>query len=85
MVKSTTEIRQKLFEYIRLANDKKVKAFYTIIESEIENKPTIWTKEFVKEMDDQLIIKTLKSKDIPRKKFRRGQGNLRKPKVLHEI
>ena len=44
---STIEIRQKLFDYIRSADDKKVKAFYTIVENEVEENKTIWTDEFL--------------------------------------
>lgn len=47
---STNEIRQKLFDYIRVADDRKVKAIYTIIENEIEETENIWTEDFVKEL-----------------------------------
>ena len=48
---STIEIRQKLFDYIRSADDKKVKAFYTIVENDIEEDKTIWTDEFLQELN----------------------------------
>lgn len=48
---STTEIRQKLFDYIRVADDKKVKAIYTIIEKEIHEDVDIWTDEFLQELN----------------------------------
>jgi hypothetical protein len=48
---STLEIRQKLFDYIRVADDKKVKAIYTMIESDIDQKVEIWTDEFVEELN----------------------------------
>jgi hypothetical protein len=47
----TTEIRQKLFDYIRVADDKKVKAIYTIVENEIQEESTIWTDEFLEELN----------------------------------
>lgn len=47
----TSEIRQKLFEYIRVADDKKVKAIYTMIESEIQEDEDIWTDEFLNELN----------------------------------
>jgi putative addiction module component (TIGR02574 family) len=48
---STTEIRQKLFDYIRVADDRKVKAIYTMIEAEIEQETEIWTDEFIEELN----------------------------------
>jgi hypothetical protein len=51
MIMSTTEIRQKLLEYIRVADDKKVKAIYTIVENEIEQDADIWTHEFLEELN----------------------------------
>lgn len=48
---STIEIRQKLFDYIRVADDRKVKAIYTMIETEIEQETDIWTDEFVEELN----------------------------------
>ena len=47
---STTKIRQKLCDYIRVADDKKVKAIYTIIESEIKENMDIWTEDFLQEL-----------------------------------
>jgi hypothetical protein len=47
---STADIRHKLVEYIRFANDKKVKAIYVILENEIEEKHEEWTKEFEDEI-----------------------------------
>lgn len=47
---STTEIRQKLFDYIRMADDRKVKAIYTIIEKEIQE-TDIWTDKFLQELN----------------------------------
>ena len=43
-------IRNRLFEYIRFADEKKIKAIYTIVEEEINEKHDIWTKEFIAEM-----------------------------------
>jgi putative addiction module component (TIGR02574 family) len=46
-------IRQKLYEYIRLADDKKVKAIYTMVEDEIAEKGyDYWNdKAFIEELD----------------------------------
>jgi len=49
---NTSTIRQKLFEYIKVADDKKVKAIYTIIESEINEMNPWWNDEhFIAELD----------------------------------
>jgi len=46
-------IRERLYDYIRVADDKKVKAIYTILEDEIIETAEWWNdKAFVKEMDD---------------------------------
>jgi hypothetical protein len=47
---STIQIRQSLYEYIRFADEKKVKAIYTIVEEEIKEKHEIWNAAFTKEM-----------------------------------
>ena len=48
----TSTIRQKLSEYIKVADDKKVKAIYTIIESEINEMNYWWNDEhFIAELD----------------------------------
>lgn len=47
-----TTIRQKLYEYIRVAEDKKVKAIYTMLEDAIEETYNHWEDEgFIKELD----------------------------------
>lgn len=47
---STADIRHKLVEYIRFADDKKVKAIYIILEKEIDEKHEEWSKEFEDEI-----------------------------------
>lgn len=44
----TETIRQKLYDYIRLADEKKVKAIYTIVESDIDQVNEWWK-------DDKLL------------------------------
>jgi hypothetical protein len=48
---STKEIRKKLSDYIKVADDKKIKAIFTMVESEIEPETDIWTDDFLKEME----------------------------------
>ncbi len=49
---TATAIRQKLCDYIRVAEDRKVKAIYTMLEEEIEEAYNYWNdKEFVAELD----------------------------------
>ena len=48
---STVSIRQKLHHYIETAQDKKVKALFTIVEDEIGKDHEIWTDEFVTELN----------------------------------
>ncbi len=44
-------IRKSLQEYIRFADEKKVKALFTIVEDEIKQKQELWSNdEFIGEM-----------------------------------
>ena len=47
---SSAQIRQRLYEYIRFADEKKVKAIYTMLEEEIKEKHEVWTEAFLTEM-----------------------------------
>ena len=49
----TTTIRQKLHQFIDMAEDKKINAIYTLIESEIEgvDDNLTYSDEFVAELD----------------------------------
>jgi len=65
---TATIIRQKLYDYIRIAEDKKVKAIYTMLENDIEEgNYDYWNdKEFVAELDRRSAsYKSGKSKAIP--------------------
>ncbi len=57
-------IREKLQDYIRNADDKKVKAIYTMVENDIESNYRWWKDEaLVKEFaDDVKAIKTKKQR-----------------------
>ncbi len=60
-------IRHKLYDYIRVAEDKKVKAIYTILKAEIEEAYDYWNgKEFIAELQKRSAdYKSGKSKSIP--------------------
>jgi len=48
-------IRQKLADYLCYADDKKIKAIYTMLEEEIDQSYDRWKdKAFVKEMDKRM-------------------------------
>ena len=49
---TATSIRQKLYDYICVAEDRKVKAIYTMLEEEIEGAYDYWNdKDFVAELN----------------------------------
>jgi hypothetical protein len=39
---ATTAIRDRLYDYIRYADEKKVKAIYTMVEEEINEQINLW-------------------------------------------
>ena len=49
-----TLIRQKLHNYLEIANEKKIKAMYTMMEHDIEESLVEYTDEFKKELDSRL-------------------------------
>lgn len=48
---TTTAIREKLVNYLKIADEKKVKAIYTIMEDEISTAENDWDKDFLKELN----------------------------------
>lgn len=48
----TTDIRQKLHEFIDTMEDKKAEAIYTLFESQIEDEYVEYTDEFKAELDE---------------------------------
>jgi len=63
---TTSNIRHKLYDYIRVAEDKKVKAIYTTLEDEIEEAYDYWNdKDFIAELEKRSAdYKSGKSKAI---------------------
>jgi hypothetical protein len=56
----TTAIRQRLHQFIETAEEKKVKAIYTLFEDEITQDEWEYTDEFKAELDRRYaIIKTV--------------------------
>ena len=48
---NTLSIRKKLHRYIETAQDKKVKAIYTMIENEIDESGSQWPDELLEELN----------------------------------
>ncbi len=51
---SSAAIRNKLYDYIRVADDKRLNAIYNLLENEIEQTNEWWKdKKFTKELDSR--------------------------------
>ena len=48
---TTKAIREKLVNYLQIADDKKVKAIYTMVEDEINTAENDWDEDFVAELE----------------------------------
>ena len=51
---TTVAIRKKLVDYMKIADDKKVKAMYAILEDEIEQGGRISIEQYNKEIDEAM-------------------------------
>jgi hypothetical protein len=52
MIMTTTAIRQKLSDYMMsIADDKKIKAIYTMVEDEINTIENDWDEDFIREIE----------------------------------
>ncbi len=71
---NTSTIRQKLYEYIKVADDKKVKAIYTIVEDNINELHEWWNdKKIIDELDSRSAdLKSGKDKGIAWGKLKKG-------------
>ncbi len=50
---TTAAIRQKLHSYLEVADDKKVKAIYAMMQEEIEEASVKYSEEFARELDQR--------------------------------
>jgi hypothetical protein len=50
-VMTTTAIREKLVNYLQVADEKKLKAIYTMVEDEINTAANDWDDDFIKELE----------------------------------
>jgi hypothetical protein len=48
---TTTLIRKKLTNYIKVADEEKIKAIYKMVSDEINTEENDWNETFVKELD----------------------------------
>ena len=48
---TTTTIREKLATYLQVADEKKLKAIYTMVEDEINTAANDWDDNFMKELE----------------------------------
>ncbi len=51
---TTSIIRQKLHNYLEVADDKKIKAIYAIMEVDVEEKALIYSDEIRADLDNRL-------------------------------
>jgi hypothetical protein len=82
MSSSVSAIRHKLYDYIRVADDKKLHAIYNLLENEIEETREWWKdKQFIKELDRRYhALETGADKGYSIKKIEASIGKLRKAK-----
>lgn len=69
---STVAIRQKLHSYLEVADDKKVKAIYAIMETEVEKSAVNYSNDFKAELDQRYAdYKSGKAKMITEQQSKR--------------
>ncbi len=57
LIMTTAAVREKLYDYIRVADDKKVKAIYMMLEDEISGEMEWWKdKIFTKELEKRYSV-----------------------------
>jgi DNA primase catalytic subunit len=77
---NTATIREKLYDYIRIADEKKIKAIYWMLEDEIVERVSWWKdKAFTDELDKEFNAwKSGKEKSYSLKEASEGLEALRK-------
>lgn len=50
---TTAAIREKLVNYLQVADEKKLKAIYTMVEDEINTAANDWDDDFMKELEQR--------------------------------
>ena len=77
---TTIAIREKLQDYIRVADDKKVKAIYSLLEEEITDTNQWWKNhDFIKELDNRYAALTSNTdKGVTMAQLENSIGKLRK-------
>jgi len=48
---STSAIREKLVDYLQVADEEKIRALYTMLEDEINTPINDWDADFIKELE----------------------------------
>jgi hypothetical protein len=50
---TTSAIREKLVSYLQVADDKKIKAIYAMVEDEINTADNDWDEDFVRDLEER--------------------------------
>jgi hypothetical protein len=79
---NSAAIRHKLYDYIRIADDKKLHAIYSLLENEIEETSQWWKdKSFVAELDHRYeALESGKDKGFTTEQLKTSIDKLRKKK-----
>lgn len=74
-----SNVREKLYDYIRVADDKKLRAIYTMLEEDIDRKREWWKdNETLKDLDSRVDAwKSGKEKAVGLDAVRKAVGNSR--------
>ena len=76
---SNAAIRNKLYDYIRVADDKKLNAIYNLLENEIEQTNEWWKdKQFTQEIDSRFkALESGSDKGVTVKQLEQSKSKLR--------